>query len=358
MVYPLPHYRMSLRYAPYASASCETSNRRPAWTETDERILKRDRTAESDSDRRLASKNQALKRGLSAGPAFHSGFPRFIVEESALKERKRLTEAGGERKSEVGRKSAAAAFLSVVSAGLNRLNKKPEDLTGRLFLENSIPLGAGLASSAAFAAGAAWLLQKAGFHLKPDLASFAVSLEQAFHGQSSGMDVHAVLCGKPLLFKKGGPRRRRALLNKRLRPLLLLTFSGGGGSGGLAGGKGRSAKQAVSKVNRFFRENPEKAKALDGRMAEAVCLAKEILSLKTKEAVFVHLKRSLDLAESCFREWGLVPPPLDDHIQKLKKAGAAAAKPCGAGLGGAVISLWRNPPPPALKTADAIPLSL
>ena len=313
LVYPLPHYKMSLRYAPCASP-------RPA----------KKKSSETEE---------------------------FIVEESALKEKTGLFVSVKGRAPEGGRE-AADAFLSVVSAGLNRLNKNPEDLKGRLFLENSIPLGAGLASSAAFAAAAAWLLQKAGFHLKPDLASFAVSLEKAFHGQSSGMDVHAVFSGKPLLFKKGAPRKPLPLLNKRLRPLLLLTFSDNrADSGAVARAKGRSAKQAVLKVNRFCRENPEKAKALDDRMAEAVRSAKEILDLQSKEAVFSRLKRSLDLAESCFREWGLVPPPLDDHIRQLKKAGAAAAKPCGAGLSGAVISLWRDPPAAALKPAP-IPLSL
>ena len=344
LVYPLPRYRLKLRYEPLASASAA---------------------------------------GAAADP-----FPRLKLEarEGEPSPAKGSLSSAGLK---VSGEELKAAFLSFVSAAGLKL-EKPPDLSGRLFLDNSIPLGAGLASSAAMAAGAAWLFQKAGVkpasdHEKPlaefrDIASFAVALESAFHGQSSGMDVQAVVSGKPLLFKKGAPLQERPFLDKRLRPLLFLSFSSGGGGFGQtdcdggpeaaaengasvqrAGGSSRqgsfrSTKRAVSQVNRLFRENPEKARAIDDKMAEAVRLAKGIAGLKTKAAVFDQLKLSIDSAESCFREWGLVPPPLDNHIARLKKAGAAAAKPGGAGLSGAVISLWRRPPPRGMT--DQTPLSL
>ena len=72
---------------------------------------------------------------------------------------------------------------------------------GALTIESTIPRGAGLGSSAAFAVAlASWLAPE------PDRQRFAKAIEDRLHGgTSSGMDVAVVLSGKPIRFRKGEP---------------------------------------------------------------------------------------------------------------------------------------------------------
>jgi mevalonate kinase len=49
---------------------------------------------------------------------------------------------------------------------------------------------------------------------------------------------------------------------------------------------------------------------------------------------------ALNLAQSCFLDWGLVPNEAQKHIDVLSKAGALCSKMTGSGGGGYILSLW------------------
>ena len=233
---------------------------------------------------------------------------------------------------------------TLLNRALNLLGKKAEDLSGKFFVKNTIPFGVGLGGSAALSVALAWLLNKIGYLDLKNVGSFAVSLENTFHGKSSGMDVYAVLKNRPLLYQKGCPFVFPPSLKKNIQPLLFLSDSG----------VCKSTRMALSQVKRLFEEQPQTAKALDRQMQEAVECALQAFGLKEEEKIREKLKLALDIAEDCFKKWGLITPALIIHIKQLKAAGALAAKPTGAGIGGFVISLWAQKPPESLNLTPLV----
>lgn len=275
---------------------------------------------------------------------------------------------------------------SLIFKASKLLNKTAQSLSGRLVITNSIPFGAGLGGSAALSAALAWLFHQKDWLRADEMFSFAVALEDTFHGQSSGMDVCVILQNRPLTYQKNRPPV--FLKSHKLQsrpPFLFLSDSG----------QSKSTAQALTYVNKLFKTQPEAAKTIDRQMAQAVALALQAIygkegfdqesladELKVtadarpeseatadrkdsirvskgqaiKESPIRKLRQSIELAEDCFQKWGLITEDLKRHIRDLKKAGALAAKPTGAGLGGFVLSLWDCPPPDSLK--NFIPLTL
>lgn len=234
-------------------------------------------------------------------------------------------------------------FESLFKKALRLLNKKPKELTGKLLIKNSVPLGVGLGASAVFSAAIVLFCESKSWMTSKNLREFALSLENTVHGESSGLDIHAVLEEKPLLYKKNSKPLSPPI--PEINPLLFLSDSG----------TGKSTSKAIAQVKKLFKKNRNSALALDRQMEEAVDSALQALHSKTKEDLTEKLQHSMGLSEDCFKKWNLITPALGAHIEDLKASGALAAKPTGAGLGGFVVSLWDQPPP---KTQHLIPLSL
>jgi mevalonate kinase len=201
---------------------------------------------------------------------------------------------------------------------------------GSLLLESTIPLGAGLGSSAALCVALTRWLSSTLQIPESEHFEFARRMEDRFHGHSSGMDVAVASVGKPIAFWMNSGSTALELLK-----LPRFTFHD-------TGLRSRTS-ECVTRVISQAGVDPDRARALDMRMAEASQLALEGLrqfSEQGNRAALEPLIRSMGLARSCFREWGLVPKEILALEESLLSQGALAVKLTGAGRGGFVVALW------------------
>lgn len=225
----------------------------------------------------------------------------------------------------------------VLHKALKLLNKKREQLKGELEITAHIPFGAGLGASSALCVGLSYLLLHKKWIKPGELKSFAVQLEDIFHGKSSGMDITALINKKPILYSQG--KVLKWLEPFKNQPQLFLSYSG----------ERSSTSFGVAKVRKLFDKNWTLAENIDKQMRRSVELCLKAGMEKSQEQSLSLLKEALNLGEDCFKQWGLISHDLKQHIQFLKKKGAIAAKPTGSGLGGCLISLWSASPPRSLK---------
>lgn len=192
-------------------------------------------------------------------------------------------------------------------------------------IESDIPVQAGLGSSAALAVSVVRFLNEEGAAVN-DAFSLAIEIENLFHGKSSGLDIACVLSSAPIRYVKGSPPEDLALLWKP--PLYLFDT-----------GKRSATKDCVAKVEAANRKD------LDERMAESVRKMKSVLVSEQADRV-EEMAAAMQLAGSCFTEWGLGTEPALE--EKLRAAGALAVKPTGSGGGGFLLTLWAKKPPEEL----------
>ena len=86
---------------------------------------------------------------------------------------------------------------------LKLIGKKRDELKGSLTLKGFIPFGAGLGASSVICCGVASLFLFKNWIPQQKLKPFATTLEDFFHGKSSGMDIYAVLDNKALIYQIG-----------------------------------------------------------------------------------------------------------------------------------------------------------
>jgi mevalonate kinase len=229
---------------------------------------------------------------------------------------------------------------SVVEKALQELGLKRSDVKGDLKIYSHIQFGAGMGASATLAVGLTLFLQYLG-HLKTDPFQFAKKIEDLFHGESSGVDVAVALHQKPMIFEKN---KENVFFDLKSLPLLYLSYTGQRGV----------TKDCVNKVKNFVYEEPEKARAIDERMKSVV---KDFIvsGFQWNQQEWIE---HLNLAQSCFESWGLVPTNVNEHMQKLKQAGALACKLTGSGSGGYVLSLWSEKPKDSDLNNELIPVFL
>lgn len=205
------------------------------------------------------------------------------------------------------------------------------DLRGTLLLESSIPVGAGMGASAALCVALTRWLGHLGYVQESEYYEFARSLENMFHGESSGVDIAVALSGEGLRFVRNGERRP---ISVAWKPNWYISYSG----------KRGVTVDAVNKVKDLLLKNPVLGEKLDAQMAEAVAIAEKALKMEAHEGLPV-LAAAIDLAAECFEQWNLNEGEPAQHIAWLRDHGAIAVKPTGSGGGGYVLSLWQEPPP-------------
>lgn len=213
---------------------------------------------------------------------------------------------------------------SVIEKYLNELKIKRDQLRGHLDIQSEIQFGAGMGASATLAVGLSIFFQRLG-HLNSNLFEFSKKIEDLFHGESSGVDVAVALNAQPLVFKRGAPNQ---FLKTYQLPQLCISYSGIRGV----------TKDCVDKVKSLLANEPQKYQAVDQRMSASV---QELKNLLSQDLISdTAWKDALNLAQSCFLDWGLVPNEAQKHIDQLTQAGAISCKMTGSGGGGYILSLW------------------
>lgn len=224
-------------------------------------------------------------------------------------------------------------FWHTLDKGLLNLHKKLRlsDIHGKFYLENNIEIGAGLGFSAALCVAITrWLIWEHWLRQKK-LYAFAHHLEDIFHGKSSGVDIAGVMSNTLIHFEISGKIHE---IQPQWKPKLYLSYSG----------ISKSTDSTIHKVNALRKENPQFGNLIDKEMKKSVLLIEEALKNTEKDGLNT-LVSALQQANHCFKEWDLITPDLQKHLDKLEELGAIAVKPTGAGAGGYVLSLWKKTPP-------------
>lgn len=223
-------------------------------------------------------------------------------------------------------------FWGVIEKALAEKGSRARaSLTGRFEVENGIPIGAGLGASAALCVAISRWIQSQGWASEEELYDLARGLEDLFHGESSGVDVAVALSGKGMRFVRGGARDP---LSPAWVPRWCLSYSGRRGV----------TSECVARVKAGFESDRVRAEAIDARMRESVEEAQAALLAPGSAAALDALGSAIRKAASCFEDWGLAGGEMGDHLNRLREAGALAAKPTGSGDGGFALSLWRDFP--------------
>ena len=231
---------------------------------------------------------------------------------------------------------AEERFTPFFEHALQLCNRTWQDFPGIITLENQVPIGSGLGSSAALCCAVAKLFAQQHM-IKPlpqNIERFAHRLEHYFHGQSSGIDIIAssTPAGQITLLEDKKYIQKQALW----RPYLSLCSSG----------VHSNTKESIQSVDRWRKSNPDLADQVDNHMHNSSLLAEEALTTRDLSDVERGklLINSLELSHNCYNTWGLIPEATERKIKQLESNGALSSTLTGGGHGGHILSLWHKKP--------------
>lgn len=214
-------------------------------------------------------------------------------------------------------------FWGVLEKACEITKIQRNEIRGEVRLRNSIPIGAGLGASAALCVAVGKWFHSMKLVSENGIYEFSRTLENLFHGESSGVDIAVAISGKPLKFVRNG---ERTVLEPQWQPNWYVSYTG----------KRGVTSECVAQVKAFINQNPELGTQIDLDMTRAVEMAEKALMTDEKEG-FPMMVEAIALAQSCFKRWGLC---VDSHLKWLTDGGAVAVKPTGSGGGGYALSLW------------------
>jgi len=218
---------------------------------------------------------------------------------------------------------------SVLERAFTLLNIKRSQILGLIKLESSIALGGGMGASATLCVALTEWLRFLKYIKTEDMFNFARTLENLFHGESSGVDVAVTLLKKPLVFTRNCGFTEIKISTV---PLLYLSYSGERGV----------TKDCIEKVKNLINTQPDLVNTIDKQMQQAVLEFKNLLLSGSHS--LVDWTSAVNKSNHCFEQWGLVTENVKKHQKLLLDAGALAAKLTGSGGGGYVLSLWESKP--------------
>ena len=228
-----------------------------------------------------------------------------------------------------------------------RLGHQLIEPAGVIQMDSSIPLGAGLGSSAALCSAITrWLAPDIGLETS-DMVAFARGLENRFHGKSSGMDVAAVLEAVPIRFNIISGATKLGVTQ-----IPRFTFHDSG--------RRARTQDCVRQVMDLVEKDPIRAAEIDSAMNESCERAAQGLIAYdlahseenpkkagiglASERALAQIAEAMVQAQACFEAWNLVIPEARLIEQRLLREGALAVKTTGAGAGGFSVALWPGAP--------------
>jgi mevalonate kinase len=191
-------------------------------------------------------------------------------------------------------------------------------------ITSSIPIAAGLGSSAAISVSIARALtQHLGRPLSSEqVSSLAFEVEKLHHGTPSGIDNTVVAYNRPVYFVRGNPPECFSIG----APFTLLIADSGQAS---------PTSIAVSKVRQQWESDPKGCEQLFDSIGEIADHARGLI----KAGKISQLGPLMNKNQECLDALGVSSDLLDRLIQTALQAGAFGAKLSGAGLGGNMIAL-------------------
>lgn len=193
---------------------------------------------------------------------------------------------------------------------------------------SSIPIGAGLGSSAALSV--ALIRAMAGIYGREigtsDESRFANHLERAFHGNPSGLDASIVAYESPLSFSKA-------------QGIKSIDVTGTWQFALIDSGERSSTSMMIKKVAPWFHHRTEGHKRLDAFNKLATSAMTALSRGTAGRDAPLELADAMNQARSLLQEAGASTTTLDDLTEIALNCGALAAKPTGAGGGGCLLVL-------------------
>ncbi|MGQ3889923.1 mevalonate kinase family protein [Legionella sp. CNM-1927-20] len=221
-------------------------------------------------------------------------------------------------------------FWSVLERGQHLLGNSLNRLTGHFHIDSNIPIGVGMGASAALCVAMARWFAAQKLLAANSIAEFAQSLENLFHGQSSGLDIIGVAATTGTYFQLG----QAIAIKQAWQPQWYLSSCGQVGI----------TSHCINQVNNLWKTKESFAKNIDKAMHNSVNKAKQALENCSSESLLL-LTKAINESGECFKAWRLVSENLFQHMNFLLTQGALAVKPTGSGGGGYVLSLWDKEPP-------------
>ena len=218
-------------------------------------------------------------------------------------------------------------FWSVLQEGCQLIGQSFNQLHGHFDIQNTIPIGVGMGASAALCVATARWFSSQNLIKTDEINEFAKSLEDLFHGKSSGLDIAGVASDIGIYFQQGQTKT----IHQTWQPHWYLSSCGQIGV----------TAHCIAQVKSYWDANPAKAYETDQLMNNAVNNAMKALEDNNNESLSL-LSEAINNAHQCFVQWDLISENLSHHIQQLEDYGAIAVKPTGSGGGGFVLSLWPN----------------
>ena len=207
--------------------------------------------------------------------------------------------------------------------------------SGTLAIESTIPIGAGMGSSAALCVALTRWMKEPLSIPEDQIFEFARRLEHRFHGRSSGMDVAVILAGQPISFSISNDDVKIRTLG--IRKLPNFSFHD-------TGMRARTS-ECILRVEQLREDTPVLAMSLDENMGSASRDAMEGLMLfdgGNSEAGITLIAQAMRKAQECYYSWRLVPAEAKHLEEDLLKQGALAVKLTGAGGGGFLVAMWNS----------------
>lgn len=233
-------------------------------------------------------------------------------------------------------------FQGSLEKALELLEKTREDLKMKIQVQSLVPLGKGLGGSAALSVFIARLMSAQGFIEEKEIFSFAVELENMFHGESSGLDVAGCLSDELKTYTRG--KKPEPVNNKLEGHFFSLTEVDERGD----------TQTCIEKVLSLKAQNKSLFHDLDNEMDQATRETMEGLESNAP----LKIQEGMERAKKTFQSWGLVTDSMERVMKDLQERGALASKPTGSGLGGHILSFWKDSHKERFQNSGGQPLDL